>query len=37
MRFVKGELCIKMRDVSYIVVYGGKHLLELNIGDGRFL
>ena len=28
MTFVEGELCIKMRDVSYVVVYGGKLLLE---------
>jgi hypothetical protein len=28
MTFVEGELCIKMRDIRYVVVYGGKHLLE---------
>jgi hypothetical protein len=25
---VEGELCIKMRDASYVVVCGGKRLLE---------
>jgi len=25
---VEGELCIKMRDVGYVIVFGGKRLLE---------
>jgi hypothetical protein len=37
MTFVDGELCMKMRDVSYVVVCVGKRLLEVNVGEGMFL